>query len=251
MSSPFPPSILFSYSPPHNKKVSEELIDLSNRLLAHSHSPDTSQPHSATHSLNWEVSIHMKIQKADPTTRPGMQRIALTTPLDTTHKSVPPMYFFRYPDCHSICTVVSNKENNYTRSQVVSGDENLETILTDYSHLIRRSFWKVCGQSYLIDHFIISVGKYEQGNMSNSVLLEVSYVGEDLMSTGVIYESIYAMAKSLIPSVMNNGNEVSSFLAPHNISKQECGNDSSDGSLPDFTLADRCLQWMACLKYNT
>jgi hypothetical protein len=228
MSSSFPHTILFSWLPPEGRNVAEEMIDVTSRLKAHTVHP----------SKNWEVSVIMKMQKSNSSFRPGMQPIA--------SEPIPPVYFFRYPDCNAICSLISNKDNVYTAAQIVSGDENLEKILTDYSHLIRRSLWKVCGQSYLLDKYVISIGKMGQGSTSRSLILEVSYVGDVLQNNEVIYESIYAVAKSLFPSIPNNGEAVLSFLEH---TPRVVGDDST--TTPEFSIANRCLQWMACLKHNT
>jgi hypothetical protein len=150
----------------------------------------------------------------------------------------------------------------------VSGDESMEKIITDYSHLIRRSFWKVCGQSFLLNNYVISIGKMEQGNISNSLILEISYVGEDLMSNALIYESIYTVAKSLFPSIVDNSDIVSSFLnhtTPSSsrtrgteVEEEEKKGDwdeptknfNDNVAEQSFTIADRCLQWMSFLKQN-
>jgi hypothetical protein len=160
---------------------------------------------------------------------------------------IPPLYFFRFPDSNTICSLVSNKGNIYSSDQIATGDESMKKIISDYSHLIRRSYWKVSGQSFLMDKFIISVGKMDQGNVSNSTILKVSYVGNESLCDEVIYESIYAVAKSLFPSIPNNSNAVNSFM--EHTSVDETAGTSATPVV--FTIADRCLQWMACLKHNT
>lgn len=212
------------------------MIDISSRLKAHTSDPPA----------NWEVSIIMKMQKSgNSSNNPRPSMMQSTTP---TVKSdvVSPVYFFRFPDCDNICSLVSNKHNVYTTDQIVSGDESMEKILTDYSQLIRRSFWKVCGQSFLLGKHIISIGKMEQGNISNSLILEVSYIGEDIQNTEMIYESIYTVAKSLFPAIGNNSDNVLSFL-DHNVLQDSSNSVTSK----DFSIADRCLQWMTCLKHST
>lgn len=240
-SNSFPHTILFSWSPPEGRKVAAEMIDVASRLKAHTEDP----------AVNWEVSIIMKMHKPNNSnTRPGM--LQSRSPA-VSSEPVPPVYFFRFPDCDNICSLVSNKEHVYTTDQIVSGDESMEKILTDYSQLIRRSFWKIRGQSFLLGKYIISIGKMEQGNISNSIFLEVSYIGEELQSTEKIYESIYTVTKSLFPSIANNSDEVLSYL-DHNISEEELLNSETNNnntSSSEFSIADRCLQWMTCLKHIT
>ena len=229
MTNSFPPTILFSWSPPDGHSVSEEVMDMFNRLKVH----------SLDKPVNWEVTITMKKHKdGSSKMTPVLQRSMEKT------DPIPPVYFFRFMDCGSICSIISNKENVYTCQDIISGDEIMENILTDYSHLVKRSSWRVYGQSFVLDKYIVSVGKMTQGSISNSIILEVSYVGEATCNNVLIYDGIYSVAKSMFPSVPNNSDTVYSFMEH----KQK---ENVEDSISDqFCIEDRCLQWMTFLKMN-
>lgn len=236
MTTAFPPSALFSWTPSTGPAASNDLGDVTRRLQALSLEPPR----------RWEVSIAMKVQKAkgkeDDSSLPTLPPLAAAEKVN-----IPPLFFFRFSDCETVCAIPANNENEYKIEDVVAGEEHLESMLTEYSKLVRRSNWKIYGQSFLFKDFVVSIGKLEQGSVSNAIILEVSYIGDQTENRAVVYEIIYDFSESIFPLSVNR-DSVNAHIYHDTPSRKY---ENSHSPQPLFSIAARGLQWMLCLKHIT